>query len=325
MTAVLSRDEIRRSNGERIQRLSSVSAKRIIEPEIDLPGEVAPGQILPDRLLSTNGSGIELTPEQKAQLSREEVASMFELGLRIEAILMAGFCMAVVTDDVTDPRSVYRLHEVGEETRHSRAFSRVIASIGPTVKHPIDRVPRFVVGLVTSLGAAVLLRFPLLFNMLVLTGEEIPDWFQARAIEADGVDPFVKSVNRYHRQEEARHISFARVMIPELYKQTHFLDRLAVRLLLPFIAYFLGHAFVHPLVYRAVGLPPLRTWNRVRRSTPRVQGQRESIRPVLQALIDNGVIKAGRVPRAWRRVCGVNRRGEALAPVYDWHTQPVAA
>src|SRR5688572_31107510 len=102
MTIVLHDDDRLARNTERVQRLNNASLKRIIEPDTDLPGAVAAGQILGDELLSVHGlPGIELTAAQKATLSREETASMYELGLRIEAILMAGFAMAVVSSDVT--------------------------------------------------------------------------------------------------------------------------------------------------------------------------------------------------------------------------------
>ena len=61
---------------QRIERLSTASLKKIIEPDVDVPGHVGPGQILPDDLLSVAGLDLDLTAEQRAILSREEVASI---------------------------------------------------------------------------------------------------------------------------------------------------------------------------------------------------------------------------------------------------------
>jgi hypothetical protein len=288
----------------RVERLNAASLKRVIEPDLEIPGGVGPGQILGDQLLSVRGLDIELTPEQRVKLSREEIASYYELGLRIEAVLIAAFAMTVATSDVTDPRTVYRLHEMGEETRHSRAFSRLITSIEPTVHHPM---PKWLVGPVTSIAAAVGLQFPAMLNLMVLAGEEIPDLMQRRMIDDAGSDPFVREVARYHRQEEARHISFARLSIAELDAQTHALDRWAVRRVAPLAIQGLFDMFVHPLVYRAVGLPALRTWRRVRNNPWRVEFRYEATRAVLGALVEAGVLTRGTIPRGWCRLCGVDK------------------
>src|SRR5207244_6669352 len=88
----------------------------------------------------------EVTDEQKMRLSREETAAMLSAGVAFEAILMAGFAWQVaVTSDITDPRTMYMLHEIGEETRHSRAFVRVVQELAPTAKNPLDKgIARYV-------------------------------------------------------------------------------------------------------------------------------------------------------------------------------------
>src|SRR5690348_3528930 len=63
---------------QKIQRLSTASLKRVLEPDTEVPGHVRDGQILPDELISlaTVPELFDtLTPEQKATLSREEFAS----------------------------------------------------------------------------------------------------------------------------------------------------------------------------------------------------------------------------------------------------------
>src|SRR2546425_4873154 len=94
--------------GPRIERLSTVSLRRVIEPDVDVPGQVGPGQVLPDELLSVAGLDLGLTPEQRAVLSREEVASITASGIRFESILAAGFSMDIVRRrDLTDLRVTY--------------------------------------------------------------------------------------------------------------------------------------------------------------------------------------------------------------------------
>ena len=127
----------------RIERLSTASLRTVIEPDTDLPWEqLGDGQLVADELLSTAGLDVELTPEQAARLSREEVASMLSAGVRFEAGLMAGFGAQMTAADVADPRVTYMLHELGEETRHSRAFARLVARARTHRREPArPRVP----------------------------------------------------------------------------------------------------------------------------------------------------------------------------------------
>src|SRR4051794_8170446 len=119
-----------RSPDRRIARLSQVSAKRVIEPDVDVTGDFGPGQILPDELLLTAGIDLALSPEQKRILAREQTAAILEGGIRLESVLLAGAGLLLATwPDITDPRLTYLLHEVGEETRHSRLFQRMIEQL----------------------------------------------------------------------------------------------------------------------------------------------------------------------------------------------------
>src|ERR671914_2742269 len=134
---------------ERVERLSPASTRRVLEPEELFDWDsMGDGQIIPDELLSVHGLGLDLTPEQKVRLSREEVAAMLGTGIRFEAALMAGFSLQITAaDDLADPRITYMLHEMGEETRHSRAFVRLVAELDPTAKDPFRKG---LVGRVTS-------------------------------------------------------------------------------------------------------------------------------------------------------------------------------
>ena len=50
---------------------------------------------------------------------------------------MAGFGLQIAeADDYTDPRITYLLHELGEETRHSRLFARLLDQLGPAGAEP---------------------------------------------------------------------------------------------------------------------------------------------------------------------------------------------
>jgi hypothetical protein len=294
----------------KVHRLSTASANRVIEPDADIPGHVGPGQILPDDLLSVAGLDLDLTAEQKATLSREEVGSITMSGVVFEAVLEAGFALQIARSrDLTDPRITFLLHEIGEETRHQRMFIRMLEDLRPTARHPLDRwlplkIERFLV--------SRFIQRPALLYTLVLGGEEIPDLIQKRAAEHPDTDPFIKQVNRYHRQEEARHLSFARAVLPEVWSEAGRFDRFLARRLAPLIIGGMFDMLVHPGVYESIGLPGWDTWKAVRASKPRIELRHEATRPVLRALLDAGALASGRVPRRWRELCGVDRGGEPV-------------
>jgi hypothetical protein len=292
----------RTSSEERIERLSTASLRRVVEPDVDVAGSVGDGMVLPRQLLSVADLDLDLTEEQWTKLSREELASILDAGVRFESVLMAGFgLMLAAQRDLVDPRVTYVLHEIGEETRHSRLFVRVLEQLAPTADNPFTRgifplLDRFMTGAV--------LRRRALFCVMVLTGEEAPDLIQKRSSEHPDTDPFVREVNRYHRMEEARHLSFARTLLPELWAEAPWLERWVVRHLAPIMMKGVFDSLVHPGVYEAVGLPGWETWRQVSRSESRARMRAESFRPVCAALGAAGAFGRRRKPtRAWRRQC----------------------
>ncbi len=121
----------------RIERLNTASARRVIDPDVEVTGRVGDGQVLSRSMLSVAGLDLDLTDEQWATLSREEMAAILDAGVRFESMLMANFGRSLAyRQDLCDPRVAYMLHEVGEETRHSRLFIRVIDQLRPTAKNP---------------------------------------------------------------------------------------------------------------------------------------------------------------------------------------------
>ena len=251
-------------------------------------------------------------------LSREELASDPRRGVRFEAVLMAGFgLMLAYQPDLADPRVTYVLHEIGEETRHSRLFIRVVS-------HNSSRsasTPSRNAGTHASIDLAttVALGWKVLFCVMVLTGEESPDLLQRRSSEHPDTDPFVREVNRYHRAEEARHLSFARTLLPELWAGVlHGPNGGWCDMSPRYAMEGIFDSLVHPGVYRTVGLPGWRTWNRVRVSAERRGLRAEAFRPVAAALVASGAFgRKGRIPRAWRRACRIEATTDLSTATVD--------
>lgn len=289
----------------RIGRLSAASARRVIEPEQEVAGEFGPGPVIPPELLSVAGLGLELDAVQLAALAREELASFTEASTRFEAGLMAGFTMEIATSaSITDPRVVYVLHEVGEESRHSRLFVRMLEQLQPQTTSPLNH------WLLRRLQAWVLPRLigrPALLLCLVLAGEEVTDLMQKRVYEHPGSDPYLVAINRYHRQEEARHVVFNRMLLRERWAAASWHDRLAVRYLAPLVVKTIFQTLVHPRVYVVAGLPTWRTWWAANHTAERIALRHEATRPMVAAMVEAGIFRPGRVPRGWRSLSGTDR------------------
>jgi hypothetical protein len=308
-----------KATDQRIERLSTASLKRILEPDVDVPGAVGDGQVLPDELLSlfhVPELFARLTDEQKAVLSREEFASIADTGVRFESVLMAGFSMEILNrSDLTDPRVTYLLHEMGEETRHSRLFVRLLSQVQPRARNPLDTP---LLRVLQQVVVPVLTSMPSLFCLLVLSGEEVPDLMQKLASEHEETDPMIKAVSKYHRQEEARHLAFARLLFPEQWAAAGPIERFMVRYVGSRIASGMFDTIVHPGVYATVGLPMWQTWKAVNRSAGRSALRHRALRPLLTTLLDAGAFRGGRVPKGWQRACGVDGRGrEVPAPAAE--------
>jgi hypothetical protein len=303
-------DQARGAVTRRVDKLNTASLRRVIEPDAEVAGSLGEGAVFAPELSATADLDLGLTDQQQARLSREELASVVVSGIRFEALLMAGFSLQIAhTTTMTDPRITYMLHEMGEETRHSRLFVRLVAQLAPTATSPLERgLPRFVFRQITRL----VIRRPATLFALVLAGEEIPDLFQKRLVEHPDTDPFLREVNRYHRLEEARHLAYARMTLPELWAETSWLDRLSVKYFVPMLMRVMFDGMVHPGVYQTVGLPGMATWKAAARSRHQVQTRHQATRPVLAALIDGGALRPGRLPARWRRLTGVDRSGAPI-------------
>lgn len=292
-------EDVRRRHTERVERLNTASLNRVIEPDTGVTGHIGDGPVVARRMLSVYGLDLDLTDDQWTRLGREEMASVFDAGVRFESTLMANFGLSIAyRTTLCDPRVTYMLHEVGEETRHSRLFVRLIGQLQPTARNPFTN-PIFKV--VDRLVSGWALRHDAAFMVMILFGEEGPDLLQKLTVDDDETDPFIREVNRYHRSEEARHLSFARTVLGELIAEAGWFERFAIRHLAPAAGMGTFDSLVHPGVYATVGLPTWKTWNAARKTPERMELKRRVLQPVCDALVAAGAFKRGRPTRAWRR------------------------
>jgi len=280
-------------------RLLRSSAERSYDPTVDVDWDaplVAGMYFAPPERLSLYGTGLweGMSAQQRIELSRHEVASIASVGLWFEIILMQFLVRHVYDRDPLSRHAQYALTEVGDETRHSVMFARMIEKLGcpaygaGRVRHQLGRIFK------TGFGGAS-------FWAAILVAEETLDSFQRETMKDERVQPLVRTVNRIHVVEEARHVRYAR---EEVVRQMSGMRAPALvfhRAMLGYAAHEVVGSFVHPRVYAAVGLDPRRA-HAVARANPR---HRESLRwsasRLMPFLREVGLVAGGPGERLLRR------------------------
>src|SRR5947208_2262594 len=123
------------SDGERTaDRLLRSSLEHSYDPatDIDWAAPLASGMYFaPPERLSLYGTALwdGLTQEQRVELSRHEVASIASVGLWFELILMQFLVRHGCDREPLSGHAPYGLSEIGDETRHSVMFARMIEKL----------------------------------------------------------------------------------------------------------------------------------------------------------------------------------------------------
>lgn len=147
-----------------------------------------------------------LPPERRRRLAIDIVASTMKTGLQFESVLKRGLLEYAFDLPNGSPEYRYAYHEIIEEAQHSLMFQEFVNRSG----YPAEGMSRGEAGasrFIATLGR----RFPALFFVFVLGGEDPVDHLQRRLLRSrDDLPPILERIMRIHVTEEARHLSFAR-------------------------------------------------------------------------------------------------------------------
>lgn len=147
-----------------------------------------------------------LPQEARARLGCELVATKMKIGLVFENVLKRGLLEFAMTLPNRAPEFRYAYHEVIEEAQHSLMFQEFVNRSGLDAVG-LRRSDQLATRWIVSLGR----RFPQLFFLFVLGGEDPIDYVQRRELRSDReIHPLLERIMRIHVTEEARHLSFAR-------------------------------------------------------------------------------------------------------------------
>jgi hypothetical protein len=134
------------------------------------------------------------------------VASKMKVGLQFESVLKQGLLQFAADLPNGSPEFRYAYHEMIEEAQHSLMFQEFVNRSGFDAAG-LGKMDRLGARFVTTFGR----RFPPLFFVFVLGGEDPIDWVQRKELrQGRDLHPLVERIMRIHVTEEARHLSFAR-------------------------------------------------------------------------------------------------------------------
>ncbi|MDT4894571.1 MAG: hypothetical protein QOE97_3606 [Pseudonocardiales bacterium] len=233
-------------------RLLASSARNSYDPllDIDWAAPVDGGlPFMPLERVSLYGTPLwdRMTPQQRIELSRHELASIAGTGLWFEIILIQLLARYAYHQDPLAPHTHYALTEIGDETRHVIMFAKAIERLGA----PTYRPARYVHHLARLYKATA--RGPAVFAP-VLVAEEMTDRLQRVTMNDESINPLVRMVNRIHVVEEARHVRFAREEVARLMPRLGPVKRSVATISSAIVAAFVAHSLISPDVYAAVGL-----------------------------------------------------------------------
>jgi P-aminobenzoate N-oxygenase AurF len=280
------------------ERLLKSSAKKFYDPEVDIDWaaplpEGRPFQ--PEHRVSLYGTDLwhRLSPEQRIELGKQELASIASNGIFFEVLLMRMLLKEIYHADPTTRHAQYALTEIADECRHSTMFARAIERVGAPAYGP-PRLVRRLGGLLPTLGYG-----PAMYGS-ILVAEEILDRLQRESMADESVQPLVRMVNRIHVLEESRHVTFAREEVTRGMAKLSKPELLYQRELLAVVSFFITRSLINPAVYRTVGLDEKQAW-RTALNNPRFQ---ETIRwsgeRIMAFLSESGLVGSPGM-RWWRR------------------------
>jgi hypothetical protein len=262
-SATLTRSETpeRERQGERLLRSA---AKLSFDPTVDVEWDAAQDPDVfyaPPAFSSLYGTGLweQLTPQQRVQLTKHEVASIASVGIWFEEILMQMLLRYAYDRDLTRKDIQWTLTEIADECRHSVMFATMIKTFD---------APNYGVGRLSHELGRVFKAIS--NNVLTFAGtmyvEEILDSFQRDAMVDESLQPIVRQVSRIHVIEEARHIGYAREEALRALASSGRIRRTYNRLMIGLVIRRSTNALIHPDVYAQVGLDPKRAAKAAKRN-----------------------------------------------------------
>ncbi len=234
-------------------QLVAASERMTLDPfrDVDWSIEIADdGRYhLPPEKLPLFGTSIwdAMSEAQRRIYSRHECAAVCAAGIWFENKLMQIVLRHLATLPVTDPAHRYLLVEVADECRHSTMFGEYIRRAGTPAYAPesggsgldaVDELPgRRAMG-----------------YLLILAVEELLDTTNRATMRDPEVHPVSRQIAKLHVLEEARHVSFAKTYLTEVWPTLTEAERAEAAAVAPFAVDYVAALMVNDEVYETLGI-----------------------------------------------------------------------
>jgi hypothetical protein len=182
-----------------------------------------------------------LPQPERARIGLQRIVTAMKIGVQFESVLKRGLLEYAATLPNGAPEFRYVYHEVIEEAQHSLMFQEFVNRSGfdpPGLPWDMRLGSRAVV----HLGR----RFPALFFLFVLGGEDPIDYTQRRQLKDHESHPLLERIMRIHVTEEARHLSFARHHLRRAVPRLGRARRLVLSIAAPILLGEMARQMLHP-------------------------------------------------------------------------------
>src|SRR5207302_1988023 len=189
----------------------------------------------------------------RAGIGLQRIVENMKTGLQFESVLKRGLLEYATTLPNGTPEFRYAYHEVIEEAQHSLMFQEFVNRSGFDPPG-MSKLMQFGSRGVVKLGR----RFPALFFLFVLGGEDPIDYVQRQALRSGGdIHPLLERIMRIHVTEEARHPSFARHYLKRNVPRLNWFQRRLLAIETPLILGNMAGLMLRPSkqIVRTYGIP----------------------------------------------------------------------
>jgi hypothetical protein len=293
---------------ELLRRLSRQSVVKHFDAYADVDWDHPDNAIDPrdPRWELDSGSGLaetdwyrSLPAETRARIGLHGITSNMKAGLQFENVLKRGLLEYAFRLPDGSPEFRYVYHEVIEEAQHSLMFQEFVNRTGletPGLPWELRLGSRNVVGLAR--------RFPALFFVFVLGGEDPIDHVQRTVLRSDkDIHPLLERIMRIHVTEEARHLSFARSYLRTNVPQLPSWRRRALAMQAPLVLATEASVMLRPPrhLVRTYGVPDAVLRQAYGPGSPARQNAKDSLRKVRNLPVELELV-APPARRLWRRL-----------------------
>ena len=224
----------------------------------------------------------------RARIGLQRIVENMKTGLEFESVLKRGLLEYATTLPNRAPEFRYAYHEVIEEAQHSLMFQEFVNRSGfdpPSMPRDIKVATRHVV----KLGR----RFPALFFLFVLGGEDPIDYVQRQELRSETeIHPLLERIMRIHVTEEARHLSFARHYLKHNARRLGWVRRRQLAVAVPFILGTMAQMMLAPSrrLIRTYGIPKSVVNEAYKHNPEARQYVRDSLRKVRDLCVELGIV-----------------------------------